>query len=282
MCLILFVSAYGKTLEDLGRHRNVKYVTDSAKLVNNPLFRKQTPLADDMMEVDMAKKIVKWRLPLQIGFFVFQYSKLRILDYYYNCLLKYVDKSDFELVEMDTDSLYFALSGPNLDSVIKPELRTSFYNEFHKWFPSKSCDAHREQFVVTKSKGDDWLPNCSDCIERETFDKRTPGLMKLEWGGEGCVALTSKTYVCFGGDPAVTDKKTKVASKGLNISLNKLTKDIYLEVLKTKNPGVGINRGLRTKDNKMFAYEQQRAALPYLYIKRKVQCDGVSTTPLDI
>lgn len=219
----------------------------------------------------MAKKIVKWGLPLQIGFFVYQYAKLRMLQFYYDCLLKYVDKSDFELVEMDTDSLYYGLSGPSLESVIKPEVKRSFYEEYHNWFPSKGSDAHREQFILTKTNGEEWIP-CSDCKERE----------KVEWSGKGCVALTSKTYVCFGGDLAVTDKNTKVASKDLSLSLNKLTKEIYLNVLKSKKPGVGINRGLRTKENKLFAYEQQRAALPYLYIKRKVGSDGVSTTPLDL
>ena len=67
-------SSYGKTLEDLGRHRHIKYVSDSSKLVNDPLFRKQTPLDDDLMEVEMGKGQIKWDLPLQIGFFVYNYS----------------------------------------------------------------------------------------------------------------------------------------------------------------------------------------------------------------
>ena len=275
-------SAYGKTLEDLSRHRQVKYVTDSAKLVNNPLFRKQTPLADDMTEVEMAKRIVKWGLPLQIGFFVYQYAKLRMLEFFYDCLVKYVDKADFELCEMDTDSLYLALAGPNLESVIKPSLRKDFYTEFDRWFPSLSCPNHKSDFVETRTNGNVWSPECKECLERKALDKRTPGLMKLEWAGEGCVALTSKTYVCFGGDLDVTEKSCKTASKGLSTNLNNFTKDFYLNVLDTKKPGAGINRGFRAMDNKIVSYEQQRAALPYLYIKRKVGPDGRSTTPLDL
>ena len=53
-------------------------------------------------------------------------------------------------------------------------------------------------------------------------------------------------------------------------------------VLETKRPRGGLNRGFRTMDHKVITYEQSRDALPYLYIKRKVGPDGVSTTPLDI
>ena len=30
------------------------------------------------------------------------------------------------------------------------------------------------------------------------YDKRTPGLFKVEWEGLGIVSLCSKTYYCFG------------------------------------------------------------------------------------
>jgi hypothetical protein len=53
-------------------------------------------------------------------------------------------------------------------------------------------------------------------------------------------------------------------------------------VLLTKQSGSGTNRGFRVIDNKMYTYLQERAGFSYVYPKRKVLDDGVSTEPLDI
>jgi hypothetical protein len=45
-------------------------------------------------------------LPLQIGVAVYHLAKLRMLQFYYNFIDTYIDRSDFELLEMDTDSNY--------------------------------------------------------------------------------------------------------------------------------------------------------------------------------
>ena len=267
-------SAYGKTLEDLSRHKDIKYKTNSAKLVNDPLFREQTVLGPKMMEVSMAKRRVEWNLPNHIGFFVYQYAKLRMLDFYYSVIARFIDISDFQMAEMDTDSLYFSISGPSLDSVIIPDTRREFYSEFHRWFPSPACDEHRTEFIECKLRKEEWS-QAPCCRQRQLDDKRTPGLFKVEYEGEGCVALTSKTYFCFGDT-------NKLASKGLNIGLNNLTKESYLDVLLSRRPGSGTNRGFRPLNNRILTYQQERAALPYLYTKRKVAADGISTTPLDL
>lgn len=38
----------------------------------------------------------------------------------------------------------------------------------------------------------------TDTPEHKAYDKRTPGLFKEEWSGEGIIGLSSKTYYCFG------------------------------------------------------------------------------------
>ena len=77
------------------RHRDVKYVRDSSKLVNNPLFGKQTPLSKVVSEVEKGKKKCFAKLNASNRFFVYQYVKLRMLRLYYDCLIEYIDKSDF-------------------------------------------------------------------------------------------------------------------------------------------------------------------------------------------
>ena len=61
-------------------------------MCNNQLFRRQETLADDLFEIDMAKTCINWNFPLQIGYFVSQYPKLYMSEFFFDFLLKYVDK----------------------------------------------------------------------------------------------------------------------------------------------------------------------------------------------
>jgi hypothetical protein len=67
-------------------------------------------------------------LPLQIGVAVYHLAKLRMLNFYYNFIDKYIDRSDFALTEMgmDTDSNYFAFSEDSIEKIIKPEMREEY------------------------------------------------------------------------------------------------------------------------------------------------------------
>jgi hypothetical protein len=90
---------------------------------------------------------------------------------------------------MDTDSAYMALSATSLEEVIKPEMQQRFRMEKKNWFPR------------------------DDTPEHAAYDKRTPGLFKTEFTGDGMIALCSKTYYCFG-------KEDKFSCKGINKRLN--------------------------------------------------------------
>ena len=54
---------------------------------------------------------------------VYQLAKLRMLVFYYDFLDKYVDRKDFELIQIDTDSMYMALSDDCIDNVMKDEMK---------------------------------------------------------------------------------------------------------------------------------------------------------------
>jgi len=45
---------------------------------------------------------VKYDLPLQLGFFVYQYAKLAMLRFYYDVVDRFIDRKRFCLLEMDT------------------------------------------------------------------------------------------------------------------------------------------------------------------------------------
>ena len=188
---------------------------------------------------------------MQIGFFVYQYAKLRMLQFYFDFMDKYLDRSDFQYCEMDTDSAYIAIAGPSVDSLVKSDLKEEFEKDKANWFPR------------------------TDTAEHSAHDKRTPGLFKEEWAGDGIIGLSSKTYYCFGG-------YDKFSCKGVSKKTNEINKEKYLNVLLTKESSAGLNKGFRVVDNTMFTYQQVRDGFSYFYPKRKVLEDGITTLPLDI
>ena len=137
-------SSYGKTITNKERHRQVKFCGDDEvpNLINSPFFRELNPIDDDTYEVQSSKKKIKLDLPLRVGFFVYQYAKLRMLQFYYDFLDKYVDRSDFEHCEMDTDSAYIAISGESLEDLVKPEMMHGFENDKCNWFPRTDTVEH--------------------------------------------------------------------------------------------------------------------------------------------
>lgn len=58
-------------------------------------------------QVTSKKKTVKYNLPIQIGFFVYQYAKLRMLEFFYDVIDKFIDRSNYCLLEMDTGTVMY-------------------------------------------------------------------------------------------------------------------------------------------------------------------------------
>ena len=93
-----------------------------------------------------------------------------MLQFYYDFLDKYLDRTDFQMCEMDIDSAYIAISGESVEPLVKPELKAEFEQDTCNWFPR------------------------TDTAEHKAYDKRTPGLFKFEWEGKGIIGLCSKTF----------------------------------------------------------------------------------------
>ena len=273
-------SAYGKCLENLASHTTVEYVDKKGyqKLVREPLYKKSTPLDEEasILEVESLKSKVNWNLPLQIGLFVYQYAKLHMLRFYYDFIDLFISRADFQLIEMDTDSLYMALSQDDLLKVIRPDRLEQFMTEYGKWMQPEACSYHLKEFVESRRGSIPWVaPPC--CGKTRIWGMREPGLFKEEWRGDGMVALCSKTYFGWG----VNDK---YSCKGLNKHINraKLDRETFLRVLETEEIDGGVNKGFRVLGRDVVRYNQQKKALSYLYIKRRVGTDGISTSPLEI
>lgn len=122
-------SAYGKLMENLERQTNVIYTKDE-KAVDRALrsaFFSDLDEIGEAYELESRKPRVTIRRPFQVGIAVYQLGKLRMLEFYYDFLDRYFyRKEQTRLIQMDTDSLYMAISGESLEDIVRPEMRTEF------------------------------------------------------------------------------------------------------------------------------------------------------------
>ena len=68
-----------------------------------------------------------------MGIVVYQLAKLRMLQFYYEFLDYYFDRRDFKLIQMDTDSMYFALSREKLEDAVRPGYEAQFEEDKKRW-----------------------------------------------------------------------------------------------------------------------------------------------------
>ena len=242
-------SFYGKMIENLEKHISTKFTTDEKlidKIFRSPFFEDLEEINAGVFEVRQRKKQVTITRPYQCGIAVYQLAKLRMLEFYYDFLDKFCDRRDFELIQMDTDSFYMALSANDFDEIIKPEMKELYKEEKKNW-------------LVT-----------------DEYSKRVPGLFKAEFQGKRMIALTSKCYYAdSGGDEGVK----KFSCKGVSRRQNKMNWERYKNAL-FGSLDKARNIGFRKRDNHIVTYEQSKLGLSAYYDKRIVHEDGIHTSCL--
>ena len=166
---VLGNSGYGKTVKNVDRHRDVKYCTKigTSALIKNKRFRQLDVVTEDAYEIEMNKSVVKYTLPLHIGFFVYQYAKLRMLQFYYDFVDRYVEQPLFQYCEMDTDSAYIALAGESIDGLVRADRRAHYFRHISHWLPAECCDEHEDDYVCARIAGRPWTATASCCFARK-------------------------------------------------------------------------------------------------------------------
>ena len=195
-----------------------------------------------------------------------------MMELYYNFSKKFCDTDKYEELEMDTDSLYLALSEQKLEDVNYPEKRA-------EWDQLRSKDC-KDNFTANAT--DNFFPRTCYNVHKK-YDNREPGLLKEEFRCAEMLCVCSKTYCCY-------DKQTnkhKFSSKGLD----KITLEWcghsglmpkYPKVLEEAVNVTSTNRGIGTIQHGVATYEQTKRRPSYFYPKRIVEEDGIHTKPLHL
>ena len=226
-------SGYGSLIMDKEKHLKIWYkdnIREAQIKVNDKRFRNLEELdGGEIFEIHMAKSSINLNLPIQLGYFILQYAKLHMLSFYYDFMMEYIDYNSFEYLQMDTDSAYMAISSNSIYDIIKGKYKEEYLNSINNmcnereilpgmyWFPRECCQLHKN------------------------YDKRTPGLFKVEFEGEEMIGLCSKTYIASKKD------ELKISCKGINKKLLNNPMEIYKNVIHNKISTSSINKGFQIK-----------------------------------
>ena len=99
-------SVFGKTMENIRKHRDIKLVTTHkkrSKLVSKPNYHTINLIAEDLSIIEMKKTKGKMNKPIYLGLSILEISKILIYEFWYDYMKpKYND--NVKLCYMDTDS----------------------------------------------------------------------------------------------------------------------------------------------------------------------------------
>ena len=252
-------ACYGYCCIDKSRHNTVRFCKeqDIAKHVNDPNFVGLEELDGGLFEVVKKKSRIVQDTPLQVAIGVYSYAKLKLLEFWL-FLDEHLDRDLWCLIECDTDSLYFALARDSLDECVRPEMKDSW---------EKSRDS------MLCSQSERLRP---DGMTEKQWAKREPGLFKLEFKGNGMIALNSKVYYAW------ADDYFKRSAKGMQERNVNLVERNFKEALFQQRPHYVQNSGFVMDGTRTLTYTQIKRGLSYLYCKRIVLEDGITTTHLNI
>ena len=121
-------SVFGKTMENVRKHRDIKLVTTDEKrnkLVSEPNYHTTKQFSENLLAIEMKKTKVKMNKPVYLGMSILDISKTLMYEFWYDYIKpKYQDK--VKLCYMDTDS--FAIY------IATEDFYKGIANDVKKWF----------------------------------------------------------------------------------------------------------------------------------------------------
>ena len=182
-------SVFGKTMENIRKHRNIKLVITDKKrsnLVSEPNYHTINLISEDLPIIEMKKTKVKMNKPIYLGLSILEISKTLMYEFWYDYMKpKYND--NVKLCYMDTDSFIINIKTNDFYEDIASDVENRF--------DTSNYEVNRP------------LPT--------GMNKKVIGLMKDELGGKiitEFVTLRPKTY-SFLTDDGKEDKKAKGTKK---------------------------------------------------------------------
>ena len=182
-------SIFGKTMENIRNHKDIKLVTTNKKrnkLVSEPNYHTIKLISEDLSIIEMKKSKVKMNKPIYLGLSILEISKTLMYEFWYD-YMKPKYGNDVKLCYMDTDSFIM--------NIKTNDFYEDIANDVENRLDTSNYEVNRP------------LPMGKN--------KKVIGLMKDELGGKiimELVTLRSKTY-SYLTDDGKEDKKAKRTKK---------------------------------------------------------------------
>lgn len=252
---------YGKTCENKFKYRRfVSYVLEDEANEDNlqnsieETIKKVMFLGEKECFIETPIKSITLDKPIQLGFTILEWAKLRIYSFWYNVKQRF--RNRVQLIYTDTDSLLMSFHVP------------SNVNIFETMMATPSIEIMLDLWPLTP-------------VERKGVAGYLSDELAADEEIDEVVALRAKCY------SYVTNKKSIVKNKGITKTARVVEKGTQLgfDDYKTtliKSMQVYVHQFiLRSKNHKIFTKKQKKLALTTLDLKRYICEDGISTKPWD-
>ena len=127
-------SVFGKTMENVRKHRDIKLVTTDEKrnkLVSEPNYQTIKQFSENLLAIEMKKTKVKMNKPVYLGMSILDISKTLMYEFWYDYIKrKYGDRA--KLCYMDTDSFVI--------HIITEDFYEDIANDVERWFDTPNYD----------------------------------------------------------------------------------------------------------------------------------------------
>ena len=193
-------AVFGKTMENVRNHRDIKIVTTNKqrkKFASEPNYHTTKHISEDLLIMEMKKAEVKMNKPIYLGQAILDISKTIMYEFWYDYLKpNYGD--NVKLCYMDTDS--FAIH------VKTEDFYKDIADDVDKWFDTSKYDKNDNR-PLPKGKNKEVIGNLKDELN---------GQIMTEF-----IALRAKTYAflidCYNDDDYdknnIINKKAKGTKK---------------------------------------------------------------------
>ena len=248
-------SVFGKTMENVRNHRDIKIVTTDNRrsiLASEPNYHSTKYISKDLLIMEMKKVEVKMNKPIYLGQVILDISKILMYKFWYDYIKpKYGDKT--RLCYMDTDSFVMDIKTDDFYKDIN--------NDVDKWFDTSNYDKNDNRPLEIGK------------------NRKVIGKFKDELGGkimtEFC-ALRAKAYA-YKLDDDTEMKKAKGTKKC--IVKREITFKNYVDALFNDKVIVRSQQRFRSDHHKVYTEEVNKIALSSNDDKRIQTFDKVTTFP---
>ena len=125
---------YGKTMENVRKHRDIQLVTTNKKrsiLASEPNYHSTKYISEDLLIMEMKKREVYMNKLIYLGQVILDLSKILMYEFWYDYLKPKYGKN-IKLCYMDTDSFAMRIKTDDFDKDVS--------NDIDKWFDTSNYD----------------------------------------------------------------------------------------------------------------------------------------------